>query len=62
VLVTAIPAAWVGYMPGYVARQASAGQLLLLVSAAAGYLVLVAGAFQCGLRRYASGSRFGVFG
>jgi ABC-2 type transport system permease protein len=62
VLFTVIPAAWVGYMPAHVARQASVGQLLLLVSAAAGYLVLAAGTFQCGLRRYASGSRFGVFG
>ena len=62
VLFTVIPAAWVGYMPAHVARQASAGQLLLLVSAAAGYLALAAGTFQCGLRRYASGSRFGVFG
>jgi ABC-2 type transport system permease protein len=62
VLFTVIPAAWVGYVPAHVARQASVGQLLLLVSAAAGYLVLAAGTFQCGLRRYASGSRFGVFG
>ena len=62
VLFTVIPAGWVGYMPAQVARQASVGQLLLLVSAAAGYLVLAAGTFQCGLRRYASGSRFGVFG
>jgi ABC-2 type transport system permease protein len=62
VLFTVIPAGWVGYMPAHVARQASVGQLLLLVSAAAAYLVLAAGTFQCGLRRYASGSRFGVFG
>ena len=62
VLFTVSPAAWVGYMPAHVARQASVGQLLLLVSAAAVYLVLAAGTFQCGLRRYASGSRFGVFG
>ena len=61
-LFTVIPTAWVGYMPVHVARQASVGQLLVLVSAAAGYLVLAAGTFQCGLRRYASGSRFGVFG
>jgi len=62
VLFTVIPAAWVGYMPAHVARQASVGQLLLLVSAAAGYLALAVVTFQCGLRRYASGSRFGVFG
>ena len=62
VLFTLIPAAWVGYMPAHIARHASAGQLLLLASAAAGYLVLAAVMFQRGLRRYASGSRFGVFG
>ena len=62
VLFTVIPAAWVGYMPAHVARQASASQLLLLVSAAAAYTVLAAGTFPCGLRRYASGSRFGGFG
>ena len=62
VLFTVIPAAWVGYMPAHVARQASASQLLPLVSAAAAYMVLAAGTFECGLRRYASGSRFGVFG
>ena len=41
-LFTLIPAAWVGYMPAHIARHASAGQLLLLASAAAGYLVLAA--------------------
>jgi len=62
VLFTVIPAAWVGYMPAHVAQHASAGQLVLLVTAAAGYLTLAAATFQCGLRRYSSGSRFGVFG
>ena len=61
-LFTLIPAAWVGYVPADLARHASAGQLLLLASAAAGYLVLAAVMFQRGLRRYASGSRFAVFG
>lgn len=62
VLFTLIPAAWIGYVPAQLARHASSGQTLLLVSAAAGYLVLAAVMFQRGLRRYASGSRFGVFG
>jgi hypothetical protein len=35
---------------------------LLLLASAAGYLVVAAVMFQRGLRRYASGSRFGVFG
>ena len=62
VLFTLIPAGWVGYVPAHIARHGSPGQLLLLVSAAAGYLVLAAIVFQRGLRRYASGSRFAVFG
>ena len=62
VLFTLIPAGWVGCVPAHLARQASPSQLLLLASAAAGYLVLAAGVFQRGLRRYASGSRFAVFG
>ena len=61
-LFTLIPAAWVGYVPAALARHASAGQLLLLTSAAVGYLMLAGVMFQRGLRRYASGSRFGVFG
>jgi viologen exporter family transport system permease protein len=62
VLFTLIPAAWVGYVPADLARHASASQLLLLASAAAGYLAFAAVMFQRGLRRYASGSRFAVFG
>jgi ABC-2 type transport system permease protein len=62
VLFTLIPAGWLGFVPAQVARHASPWQLLLLVSAAAGYLGLAAAVFQRGLRRYASGSRFAVFG
>jgi ABC-2 type transport system permease protein len=62
VLFTLIPAGWVGYVPARLARHASPGQLLLLLLAAAGYLLLAVATFQRGLRRYASGSRFGVFG
>jgi ABC-2 type transport system permease protein len=62
VLFTVIPAGWLGYMPAHAVREASAGQLFLLVAVAAGYLALAVGTFRRGLRRYASGSRFGVFG
>jgi ABC-2 type transport system permease protein len=62
VLFTLIPAAWVGYIPAQVARHASPGQLLLLATAAGGYLVLAVVVFERGLRRYASGSRFAVYG
>ena len=62
VLFTLIPAGWVGYVPAHLARHASAGQLLLLASAAVGYLAVAVVMFQRGLRRYASGSRFAVFG
>jgi len=62
VLFTLIPAGWIGYVPARVAQHASAGQLVLLATVAAGYLTLAVLTFQRGLRRYASGSRFGVFG
>ena len=62
VLFTLIPAAWVGYMPVHLARHASPAQLLLVGAVAGGYLALAVVVFQRGLRRYASGSRFGVFG
>jgi ABC-2 type transport system permease protein len=62
VLFTVIPAGWVGYVPARLAQHASPGQLLLLATAAAGYLALAVVTFQRGLRQYASGSRFEVFG
>jgi len=62
VLFTVIPAGWVGYVPAHVASRASAGELLALVVAACTYLRLASAMFDRGLRRYASGSRFGTFG
>jgi len=62
ILFTLIPAGWVGYMPARVARDASMGPLLLLSAAAAVYVMLAMTVFRLGLRRYASGSRFGTFG
>jgi len=62
VLFTLIPSGWIGYVPARLAAHASPGQLLLLASAAAGYLMLAVATFDRGLRRYASGSRFATFG
>jgi len=62
VLFTLLPAGWVGYVPAHIARQPSPAYLLLLASVAAGYLGLATAVFHRGLRRYASGSRFAVFG
>src|SRR5262249_55969651 len=61
VLFTLIPAGWVGYVPAHLARHASPGQLVLLASVAAGYLMVAVATFERGLRRYASGSRFATF-
>jgi len=61
-LFTLLPAAWVGYVPAHIVRHASAWQVVLLVAAAAAYLGVAAAIFDRGLRRYASGSRFAVFG
>jgi len=62
ILFTLIPAGWLGYVPARVAHEASTLPLLLLVAAAVGYLTLAGIVFERGLRRYASGSRFGTFG
>jgi ABC-2 type transport system permease protein len=62
VLFTLIPAGWVGYVPARVAREAAVAPLLLLSAAAAVYATLALTVFRLGLRRYASGSRFGTFG
>jgi ABC-2 type transport system permease protein len=62
ILFTLIPAGWVGYVPARVAHQASLFQLTMLLTAAAAYLSLAIVVFERGLRRYASGSRFAIFG
>jgi ABC-2 type transport system permease protein len=61
-LFTALPAGFVGYVPARLAQRPSADAALLLMSAAGGYLLLAVFVFERGLRRYASGSRFGTFG
>jgi ABC-2 type transport system permease protein len=61
-LFTLLPAGFVGYVPAHLARSPSVTLALLLVAASGSYLALAAVVFECGLRRYASGSRFGTFG
>jgi ABC-2 type transport system permease protein len=62
VLFTLLPAGFVGYVPARLAQSPSIALALLLVAAAGAYLATAAVVFECGLRRYASGSRFGSFG
>ena len=61
-LFTLLPAGFVAYLPARVARGAGTADLLCMLGGAAGYLWLARSAFKAGLRRYSSGSRFGVFG
>jgi ABC-2 type transport system permease protein len=61
-LFTLLPAGFVGYVPARLAQHPSIASVLLLAAAACAYLAMAAAVFDRGLRRYASGSRFGVFG
>ena len=61
-LFTLLPAGFVGYVPARLARQPTAALAMLVVGVAACYFVLAAAVFARGLKRYASGSRFGVHG
>lgn len=61
-LYTALPAAFVAYLPMHVLRERALGDVVLMLLGVAGYSWLAIRAFQAGLRRYAGGSRFGVFG
>ena len=62
VLFTLLPAGFVGYVPAHLAQDPSFALVLLLAAATAAYLAIAVVVFDCGLRRYASGSRFGTFG
>jgi ABC-2 type transport system permease protein len=62
VLFTLLPAGFVGYVPARLVQRPSIADALLLTAAAAAYLAIGAVVFNRGLRRYASGSRFGAFG
>ncbi len=61
-LYTLLPAGFVAYLPLRVVRAATSFDVLLLCAGAVGCLVLGVFVFERGLRRYTSGSRFGVFG
>jgi ABC-2 type transport system permease protein len=62
VLFTVLPAGFAGYVPARLVQRPALADALLLTAAAAGYLAIAAIVFNRGLRRYASGSRFGAFG
>lgn len=62
VLFTLLPAGFVGYVPAQFAERPSAGMAAFVVLSAAVYLSLATLLFERGLKRYASGSRFGVHG
>jgi ABC-2 type transport system permease protein len=62
VLFTLLPAGFVAYLPAGVVKNASSFDLVCMLGGTALYVWLATRIFQAGLRRYASGSRFGVFG
>ena len=59
-LYTAVPAGFVSFLPVELVRGFSWPVLLAVVGAAALYCALAVVVFSAGLRRYESGSRFGV--
>jgi len=61
-LFTALPVGFISYLPVRVLRYHSPLDVLAMVLGAAAVLVIGAWLFGRGLRRYSSGSRFGVFG
>lgn len=62
VLFTVLPAGFVGYVPARLAHRPTAALVAFTVSAALAYLLVAAAVFERGVKRYASGSRFGVHG
>lgn len=61
-LYTVLPAGIVSYLPLAVVRGATLFDVAALAAGAVCYVLLGAYVFERGLRRYTSGSRFGVFG
>jgi len=61
-LFTLLPAGIVSYLPVDMVRHPSVAGVLMTLAAAAMYLALAVWTFKRGLTRYASGSRFVVFG
>lgn len=62
ILFTLLPAGFVAYLPANVVRGADWPELLFMLSGCAALLTVAWRVFHAGLRRYTSGSRFGVFG
>ena len=60
VLFTLIPAAFAGWLPAAIVRDFTWAGLLAALGGAALYATIAVAVFRAGLRRYASGSRFGV--
>jgi ABC-2 type transport system permease protein len=61
-LFTLLPAGFVAYLPAAVVRSGSLFDLACLLGGTGFLLWLSVRIFRAGLRRYSSGSRFGVFG
>jgi ABC-2 type transport system permease protein len=59
-LFTALPAAFIGWVPVSLLRDFSLGGLAAALGGTVAYALLAVGVFRAGLRRYASGSRFAV--
>jgi ABC-2 type transport system permease protein len=61
-LFTLLPAGFIAYVPAALVRSASWTDFALTLLGGALFAWLAGRAFRAGLRRYSSGSRFGVFG
>ena len=61
-LFTVLPAGFIGYLPARIVHAPSVLDVVLLTAGAGAYLAVAVTVFDRGLRRYASGSRFGTFG
>lgn len=61
-LFTLVPAGFVSYLPANVIRGAGWGELCLMLGGCGLLCAVCLRIFRAGLRRYAGGSRFGVFG
>ena len=62
ILFTLLPAGFVGYVPAHLAQRPTLALAALATTAAVVYLIIAVVLFDRGLKRYASGSRFGVHG
>jgi ABC-2 type transport system permease protein len=62
VLFTLLPAGFAAYLPASVLKDGSLSETLLLLLGTAVFVWVAVRVFYAGLRRYSSGSRFGLFG